>query len=84
MTVVIMSLGVMGPVAAGHGHSVTNEAADPLLSSSASRTNKQHGGVFDGWAEPSSEWQRAAVVHPLPSPVQMADVCVSANSSTTR
>jgi len=74
--VVIMSLGVMGPLAAGRGHSVTGQAADPPMSSFASQ-NKQHGYVFDGWAEPSSDWQRAGA-HQAASHVQMPDVCVSA------
>ena len=79
---VVMLLGVMGPVAAGHARIVTSQTADdPALTTSfASRNTKQHRRVFDGWAEPSGDWQRAGV-YQAASSVQMPDICVSASSS---
>ena len=78
----------MGPVAAGHSHSVTGQAADLVTSSqaadavtsnSASRYNKQRGSVFDGWVEPTDDWQTAGI-HQAASHVPVPDVFVSTNS----
>jgi len=71
---VYLSQGVaFGPVAAGHGQSVSGQAghsADHLASMSA---NKQHSSVYAGWTEPRDDLQTAAAVQPL----TLHDGCVS-------
>jgi len=55
-----MFVGVMGPLAAGHGQSPVTQAADRLTSSFVS-TNKHHGCVFVGSTELSYDLRTAAV-----------------------
>ena len=65
----------MGPVAAGHGQSVSGQAdqqADPVVS-----RNKQSGCVFVGWMESNSDSQAAAPAHLTDAPAYLPTVCVS-------
>ena len=81
--VVVVSSGVIGPLAVGHGHLVTTQATEPSVSSIASGNAKQHGRLFDGWAEPSNDWQTVDIQQ-ADLRVPVPDICVSAYSEMIR